>query len=69
MEDGGKEVVHRKDGGKKVVHRKGCRGAGRGTYPLQWRLAHKQRGLAGAHVPNTLVAPVPQPDKGSKEQG
>lgn len=56
------------DGGKEVVHRKGCRGAGRGTYPLEWRLAHKQRGLAGAHVPNTLVAPVPQPDKGSKEQ-
>lgn len=36
---------------------------------LDWRLAHRQRGLAGAHVPSTLVAPVPQPDKGSKEQG
>lgn len=34
--------------------------------PVPWRAG---RGLAGAHVPNTLVAPVPQPDKGSKEQG
>lgn len=58
MEEGGKEVATE----RAVVEQD--------VEPIPWSGGWRAgRGLAGAHVPNTLVAPVPQLDKGSKEQG